>query len=98
MLPNKFFGFRVSTALSAKPLWGIVVDPFLESNLLSCQPHENTNAGMEHRKDPQAPAQENEMDLEDIKNQQKMFIVICALNSLVSFSLETLAQHQIIIG
>jgi hypothetical protein len=98
MLPCKILGFRVSTALSVKSLWGIVVDPFLESDLLSCQPRENTNTGMERRKDPQAPAQENEMELKDIENQHKMFIRICTLNSLVSFSLETLAQHRILIG
>jgi hypothetical protein len=68
------------------------------SILLSRQPCENVKAVMEHRMDSQAPTQGKEMDLDDSENQQKMFIRLCALNSTVSFALDTLAQHRILIG
>jgi hypothetical protein len=50
--------------------------------------------------DSQAPGQrmDGEMEINDSENLQKMFIRLCALNSTVSYALETLGQHRTLIG
>jgi len=41
---------------------------------------------------------DSEMEINDSESHQRMFIRICALNSTVSYALETLVQHWTLIG
>jgi hypothetical protein len=41
---------------------------------------------------------DSEMEISDSENLQRMFIRLCALNSTVSYALETLIQHRTLIG
>jgi hypothetical protein len=50
--------------------------------------------------DPQDPGHKMDSELvtNEIEDNQQMYIRVCALNSIVSFALETLVQHCTLIG
>jgi hypothetical protein len=50
--------------------------------------------------DLQAPGRhmDGEMEINNSENLERMFIRLCALNLTISYALETLVQHQTLIG
>jgi hypothetical protein len=59
----------------------------------------NVKAAPTHKMEFQASEQGKvyELDISESENQQRMFIRLCALNSTVSYALDTLAQHRTLI-